>query len=148
MTVIDDLINEAPVETVILSLGAVTAGHLSATAVGAPSKAQVDITDDEQPLIVSNVATKGTATEGGPNGEFQFQLNYPSDNATVIEYKVNVGTATIAVDGSNPDYNASALTGSVGPTFLTGKVTINTGDTTVALPVVAFQDYVRKFQSR
>ncbi len=142
VTVIDDLINEAPVETVILSLGAVTAGHLSATAVGAPSKAQVDITDDEQPLIVSNVATKATATEGGPNGEFQFQLNYPSDNATVIEYKVNAGTATIAVDGLNPDYNASALTGSVGPTFLTGKVTINAGDTTVALPVVAFQDYV------
>ena len=143
VSVIDDLINEAPIETVTITLTSVTAGHLTQSFVSVPSSATVNLTDDEQPLTVTNVATKAIATEGGPNGEFQFQLNFASDNDTVITYKLNAtGTATPFTNGTQPDFNASALTGSTGPTFLTGTVTIPSGSKTVALPVVAFQDYV------
>jgi len=143
VAVIDDLINEAPIETVTLSLTGVTSGLLTQTFVGAPSSATVNIADDEQPLTVNNVATKATATEGGPNGEFQFQLNFPSDNPTTITYKfLGTSTATPAINGTSPDFNASALTGSTGPLFTTGTVVIPTGSTTVALPVNAYQDFI------
>ena len=143
VAVIDDLINEAPIETVTLNLTGITGGLLTQTFLGAPSSASVNIADDEQPLTVNNVATKATATEGGPNGEFQFQLNFPSDNATTITYKILASsTATPFINGTQPDFNASALTGSVGPSFTTGTVVIPIGATTVALPVNAYQDYI------
>ncbi|AMV30637.1 Calx-beta domain protein [Pirellula sp. SH-Sr6A] len=143
--VIDDGINEAAGESVILKLDSIVSGNPSIF--GTPTSKTVLILDDEQVLEVNNVATIKNAVEGTTNGEFQFQLNFPSDKPTVITYQVinpagGAGLAALAVDGKAPDYNGSALTGSVGPTYVTGTVTIPANSTSVSLPVVPFLDYV------
>jgi hypothetical protein len=143
--VIDDGINEAAGESVILKLDSIVSGNPSIF--GTPTSKTVLILDDEQVLEVNNVATIKNAVEGTTNGEFQFQLNFPSDKPTVITYQVinpagGAGLASLAVDGKAPDYNGSALTGSVGPTYVTGTVTIPANTTSVSLPVVPFLDYV------
>lgn len=145
IAVVDDGIHEAPIETVTLKLGAILSGNVNIF--GTPTSTTVNIEDNEQPLTVNNVASKSKAYEGGAAGEFTFQLNYPSDQDTVITYSVlnpagGVGEATLATDGANPDYNGKLLTGSKGPTYTTGTVTISKGATNIALPVVAFQDFI------
>lgn len=142
--VIDDGINEAAAESVVLKLDSIVSGNPSIF--GTPTSTTVLILDDEQTLELKNVATKN-AVEGTSNGEFQFQLNFPSDKPTVVTYQIlnpagGAGQATLALDGKAPDYNGSALPGSVGPSFVTGTVTIPANTTTFSLPVVPFLDFV------
>jgi hypothetical protein len=136
--VIDDGINEAPIETVKLTLDPVSGNK---AIFGTPISTIVNIADDEQPLVIDNIANKN-AIEGTQNGEFLFQLNYPSDKETVVYYQVLAGSATSFSGSTQPDYDITKLTGITAPGYTTGTVTIAAKATNVSLPVIAFQDFV------
>lgn len=149
--VIDDVINESASEDVIMKLVSIKSGN-AGIITAAPSTATVTIADDEQTLTASTKATKASASEqigvSSVDGELQIQLNWASDEDTVIEYTVG-GTATDFKGTSAPDYDASQFPGvdastidGLGGKTLAGKITILAGKTSATFPVDVFNDYV------
>ncbi|WP_413432818.1 Calx-beta domain-containing protein [Crateriforma spongiae] len=141
--VIDDLINESPNETVTIMLGAPTSGILANTLVTGPN-ASINIADDEQPLEVSIEATED-GIEGVQDGEFTFELNFPSDQPTTIVYRLNTAAtdpATPALNDANPDFDQTALIENPSsPSSTTGTIVIPANQTTYTVPVDVFQDF-------
>ncbi|MCA9194740.1 MAG: DNRLRE domain-containing protein, partial [Planctomycetales bacterium] len=149
--VIDDVINESATEDVTLNIVSIKSGH-AAIIPASPSSATVFIADDEQVLAASVKATKASASEqigvSSVDGELQIQLNWASDEDTVIEYSVG-GTATDAKVTTLPDYDASQFPGvdattidGLGGKTMVGKITIKAGATNAVFPVDVFNDYV------
>ncbi|MCA9131109.1 MAG: DNRLRE domain-containing protein, partial [Planctomycetales bacterium] len=139
--VTDDTVNEDLFESVSIVLGTPVPAAARTILPGANLSDSITIEDDEQTLTAAVVASIPSTTEGGASGQFTIGLNYMSDQPTVIKYAIS-GTATAATNGTSPDFNASALPGATGPSYVTGTVTIAAGATQLTLPVSAFEDFV------
>ena len=111
--VADDAIIESD-ETVIVTLGAVTAGDPAISVVGSPN-ATVTIADEDTGTVT--IANGGDAAEPGTDGAFTVTFSNQADSDTVVSYTV-AGTAT-----SGSDYNA--LSGSITIPALTFNGTID-----------------------
>lgn len=125
VTVLNEGTTLEPTETVILTLGTVTAGDTNIT-LGSPSTATMDITDDDTAAVTIAKITDGA--EPATNTLFRVTQTAAATVDTVLTYTVG-GTATIAFLSN--DFTAPS-----------GSVTILAGQTTADISVGILDDNV------
>ncbi len=101
VTVLTEILSSAGLTYALLSGGQIQImkAPLKAASGGVTVRGQVLETGSEEPLPGANVVIKGTSTGTTTDGEGRFQLEVPSDDATLVFSFIGFSSKEVAIEG-------------------------------------------------